>query len=206
MLAATPVTQGQWKALMGGSNPSHFQGDDLPVETVTWQEAVEFCERLSRKEGKHYRLPTESEWEYACRAGTTGAFGAGDGEASLDQVGWYAKNSGDQTHAVGQKKPNAWGLFDMQGNVCQWCSDWCDTYPAGDVTDPQGATVGTGRIMRGVAWSDSAAGCRSGASVLRRSARAGEHGGVQGGIGGGGLRAGGIPNPRVAEANTPVVG
>ncbi len=151
LMGTTPVTQAQWTAVMG-NNPSDFKGDDLPVEQVSYDDAIAFCDKLSQKEGKHYRLPTEAEWEYACRAGTTSSFYTGEGDAALDQAGWYSGNSGNTTHPVGQKKPNAWGLYDMHGNVWQWCSDWYGDYPQGDATDPQGPDGGTARVLRGGAW------------------------------------------------------
>lgn len=157
-MGTTEVIQKQWKAVMG-NNPSCFKGDDLPVERVSWNDAVEFCEKLSLKEGKHYRLPTEAEWEYACRAGTTGPY-AGTGR--LEDMGWYRDNSNRRTHPVGTKKANAWGLYDMHGNVWEWCNDWYDDYPAGTVTDPPGPRTGTCRVLRGGAWSSNATGCETG--------------------------------------------
>ncbi len=113
MMAVHPVTQAQWRAVMGNS-PSYFKGDDRPVEQVSWDDAVEFCGRLSQKEGRRYGLPTEAEWEYACRAGTTGPYA---GSWNLDEMGWFFSNSGGETHPVGQKKANAWGLYDMHGKL-----------------------------------------------------------------------------------------
>ena len=129
LIATTPVTQLQYRVITG-TNPSKFRADDLPVENVAWIDALAFCQKLSEKEQKRYRLPTEAEWEYACRAGTTTAFYSGDTEVELSAAGRYSGNSGGQTHPVGQKKPNAWGLFDMHGNVMQWCSDLYSDYPA----------------------------------------------------------------------------
>ena len=105
------ITQAQWKAVMG-TNPSYFKGDNLPVENVSWNDAKEFCSKLSQMTGKQYRLPTEAEWEYACRAGTTGPYAG-----NLDAMAWYSNNAGFKTHPVGQKRPNAFGLYDMHGNV-----------------------------------------------------------------------------------------
>ncbi|QOV90949.1 formylglycine-generating enzyme family protein [Humisphaera borealis] len=158
MMGATEVTQTQWQAVMG-NNPSCFKGDDLPVEQVSWDDAVAFCTKLSQKEGKKYRLPTEAEWEYACRAGKSGSY-AGTGR--LDDMGWYRDNSGDKTHPVGQKTQNDWGLHDMHGNVHEWCNDWYGDYPANPVTDPQGPVGGRSRVLRGGSWGISFLGCRSG--------------------------------------------
>ena len=162
-LGKTEVTQAQWSMVIG-SNPSQFHGSDRPVERVSWVEAMEFCRRLTEREriagrlpeGYIYTLPTEAQWEYACRAGTTG-----DHAGHLDAMGWYDKNSGSETHPVGQKKANAWGLHDMHGNVWEWCADRYGSYPAGSVTDPGGAVSGYDRVGRGGGWGDDAAGCRS---------------------------------------------
>jgi len=181
-LGKTEVTQGQWQALMG-SNPSHYKGEALPVETVSWDEAMEFCRKLTAREREAGRLPdgyictlpTEAQWEYACRAGTTTAH-AGD----LDAMAWYRENSGvtktenkktksfdynyekGKTHAVGSKQANVWGLQDMHGNVWEWCLDWyADKLPGGSSSDPTGPASGSGRVLRGGGWDDSADGCRS---------------------------------------------
>lgn len=162
-LAKTEVTQAQFEQVMG-RNPSNWKGSDLPVETVSWIDAIEFCKNLTALErqagllpaGYEYSLPTEAQWEYACRAGTTGAY-AGD----LDAMGWYDENSESQTHAVGGKEANAWGLYDMHGNVREWCSDWCWTYPSENVEDPSGPSSGSFRVFRSGAWGDEALHCRS---------------------------------------------
>ncbi len=153
------VTQAQWRAVMG-SNPSGFKGDNLPVENVSWNDAKEFCRRLSQMTGKEYRLPTEAEWEYACRAKTTGAY-AGD----LDAMAWYDKNSGGKTHPVGQKQPNAFGLYDMHGNVWEWCEDdWHNSYD-GAPNDGRAwvdiSARGSFRVSRGGGWYFNAVYCRS---------------------------------------------
>jgi len=156
-IGVSEVTQGQWKALMG-INRSHFEGDDLPVEKVSWKEAEVFCEKLSEKEGVRYRLPTEAEWEYACRAGAAGAF---SGTGNIDDMGWYASNSEGQTHPAGTKKPNGWGLYDIHGNVSEWCSDiYSADYPEETVIDPTGPAEGKYCVIRGGSWSYFANGCR----------------------------------------------
>ncbi len=156
------VTQAQYKAVIG-SNPSNFKGDNLPVEGVSWNDAVDFCKKLSQKEGKTYRLPTEAEWEYACRAGSTTRFYFGDSDSMLGDYGWYVENFGGQTHPVGQKKPNAFGLYDMQGNVDEWCSDWYlkNYYSQSPEVDPQGPSSGEDRVLRGGSWFGDTEFCRS---------------------------------------------
>jgi formylglycine-generating enzyme required for sulfatase activity len=149
------VTQAQYKAVMGTS-PSNFKSDDLPVDTITWDNAVQFCQKLSAGTGRDYRLPTEAQWEFAARAGTTGPW-AGD----LDAIAWYRGNSESRTHPVGQKRPNAFGLYDMNGNVWEWCESKYKPYPyKGDDgrEDLQGNEV---RVMRGGSWDNTAASCRS---------------------------------------------
>jgi len=160
-MSVTEVTQAQCKAVMG-SNPSSFQGDDLPVEQASWNDAIEFCNKLSQKEGKGYRLPTEAEWEYACRAGSTTRFYFGDGDSQLSHYAWYDVNSGSKTHRVGKKKPNAFGLYDMHGNVLEWCSDWYDAgyYSQSPGDDPKGPSTGQYRVFRGGRWGSSANSCR----------------------------------------------
>ncbi len=154
------VTQGEWVAVMG-ANPSRFAicGPRCPVEQVSWEETQEFIGRLnSRESGSRYvyRLPTEAEWEYGARAGTTGArYGA------LDAIAWYGNNSGRRTHPVGQKRANAWGLHDMLGNVWEWTGDWYGAYPSGSVTDPDGPKAGSARVARGGGWSNNARRVRS---------------------------------------------
>jgi formylglycine-generating enzyme required for sulfatase activity len=153
------VTQAEWESVMG-SNPSSFTGDDTrPVESVSWDDVQLYIEALNaQNDGFVYRLPTEAEWEYACRAGTTGDY-AGD----LDAMAWYSSNSGSQTHPVGQKEPNAWGLYDMHGNVWEWVQDRYSSsyYSVSPGTDPPGPTSGSYRVHRGGAWYSSAIRCRS---------------------------------------------
>ncbi len=150
-LCETECTQSQWASVMG-TRPSKFRGDQLPVEQVSWSEAVEFCHNLTAKhrregrlpEGWAWRLPTEAEWEYAARAGTEGQrYGA------LDAIAWYSANTPKLTQLVGRKQANAWGLHDMLGNVWEWCSDWHGIYPTGTVAHPTGPTSGSVHIFRG---------------------------------------------------------
>ncbi|MBK6796333.1 MAG: formylglycine-generating enzyme family protein [Acidobacteria bacterium] len=147
------VTQKQWEAVMG-NNPSSSKGDDLPVETVSWDDAKEFCKKLSEKTGREYRLPSESEWEYAARAGSKGEYCFGDDKSLLPEYAWFDANSGGQTHPVGQKKPNAWGLYDVHGNVWEWCEDlWHDNYKGAPDDGSAWVMDGNYRILRGGSWS-----------------------------------------------------
>jgi formylglycine-generating enzyme required for sulfatase activity len=138
-----------------GSKPSNFRGGNRPVESLNWGDAVVFCKKLTLKqreggvlpEGWEWRLPTEAEWEYAARAGTNGAR-----HGELDEIAWHSFNSGGQTHAVMQKRPNEWGLYDMIGNVMEWCGDFYGDYPIGRVTDPAGPSSGSHRVSRGGCW------------------------------------------------------
>ncbi len=180
-IQTTEVTQVQWKAIMG-RNPSEFKGDDRPVEKVSWNDVQEFIRKLNQREGAdRYRLPTEAEWEYAARAGSTSRFSFGDDVRRLGDYAWYKGNSGGRTywyksnsegrtHPVGQKKPNAWGLYDMHGNVWEWCQDWYGKYQSGSATDPKGPSTknlspssfieylllftsgGSRRVRRGGGW------------------------------------------------------
>jgi formylglycine-generating enzyme required for sulfatase activity len=171
-LGVHEVTQAQYETVMG-TNPSHFQGAivgnenaDLPVENVSWDDAVEFCKKLSdlpeeKKAGRVYRLPTEAQWENACRAGSKTAYLFDDEEGLLPEYGWFNRNSSDRTHTVGLLEPNAWGLYDMHGNVWEWCSDWYGEYPKGAVRNPTGPKVGSDRVCRGGSWDFEAANCRS---------------------------------------------
>jgi formylglycine-generating enzyme required for sulfatase activity len=159
------VTQKQYRELMH-ENPSEFQGDDLPVESVSYEDVQQFIEKLNAlpsevAAGRKYSLPTEAQWEYACRAGSRTSFYFGDARSQLDDYAWYDGNSGSKTHAVGQKKPNAWGLYDMHGNIYEWCSDWYGAYPTGSLTNPMGPSTGSLRVLRGGSWFSDAALCRS---------------------------------------------
>ncbi|MBI4603831.1 MAG: SUMF1/EgtB/PvdO family nonheme iron enzyme, partial [Planctomycetes bacterium] len=145
-LGVTEVTQAQWRAVMK-TDPSHFKGDKLPVEQISWEDAKAFCQKLSEREGKKYRLPTEAEWEYACRAGTTTPYYTG-----LTIGGEHANYDGERTRPVSRFSANAWGLYDMHGNVFEWCQDWFGPYPPGDVVDPDGPASGNSRVLRGGSW------------------------------------------------------
>ena len=160
-LQTTEVTQGQWQALMGKNPSGHKRcGDGCPVEQVSWDDVQKFIQKLNQKEGADkYRLPTEAEWEYACRAGSTSAFPNGNiselqcgRDPNLDAMGWYCWNSKNSVQPVAQKKPNAWGLYDMSGNVQEWCQDWFGGYPDDEVVNPNGPKEGSYRVMRGGVW------------------------------------------------------
>lgn len=174
------VTQSAYEALME-KNPSKSKGVDKPVEQVDWYQATLFCNMRSLKEGRRpcydaktlacdftangYRLPTEAEWEYACRAGSRGKYSFGEEAAKLKSVAWFKDNAGQTTHPVGQKAPNAWGLYDMYGNVAEWCHDFYreDSYPKDAVSDPHGPAAGDKCVLRGGSWRTSADACRSAA-------------------------------------------
>jgi len=148
------VTQAQFLAVTG-RDPAYFKGADNPVESVSWSNAEDFCRKLGQEAGREARLPTEAEWEYACRAGTTTAFSFGDGTSGLGDHAWYSGNSGGKSHPVGQKEPNAWGLYDMHGNVWEWCQDRYDNhyYQATPASDPTGPPGGYSRVLRGGSWN-----------------------------------------------------
>ena len=174
-----PVTQGEWQALMG-SNPSHFQGAARPVEMVSHEDALRFIQRLNQKESTQaYRLPREAQWEYAARAGSTSSYCFGGERIKLGQYAWYRKNSAEETHPVGQLRPNEWGLHDMHGNVHEWCGDWFDRsyYARSPEVDPQGAEKGLARSLRGGDWGSAEWYCRCAIRSLsspdRRSPRVG---------------------------------
>ena len=179
LLGVFPVTQGQYRRLMGGAARPYFDGiDAAPRETVTWLDAVHFCnalsevedlppyyridgDRVSRRGAPGYRLPTEAEWEYACRAGGLGAYHFGDDPGRLAEYAWFQDNSRDSIQPVGFWSANAFGLHDMNGNVWEWCWDWYSPYDPATCADPIGPTIGTARVLRGGSWSDPASSLRS---------------------------------------------
>jgi formylglycine-generating enzyme required for sulfatase activity len=161
LLGKHEVTQEQWTAVMG-KNPSHFKGPKLPVDTVSWNDCQQFFAKLREKTGRTFSLPTEAQWEYACRAGSKARWRFGDQPDALVDYAWFNKNSGNVTHPVGTKKPNAWGVHDLYGNLGEWCSDWYgNPYPKGDATDPQGPPSGQSKVIRGGAWGDDPINARS---------------------------------------------
>jgi formylglycine-generating enzyme required for sulfatase activity len=157
------VTQAEYESVMG-KNPSKEKGPRLPVDHISWLDAVAFCETLTARDPRFsYRLPTEAEWEFACRAGTRTRFYWGD-DADLTQIGqfaFYKANAGGKTHEVGQKLSNAWGLYDMNGNVWEWCQDWMAPYGPGAIVDPKGPESGEQKVCRGGCWAYEANRCRS---------------------------------------------
>jgi len=161
-LSKYEVTQGDFQGLMG-KNPSHFPGDtNQPVEKVKFFEAVAYCDAVTRREREAgrlppeylYRLPTEAEWEYACRAGTTNLYSFGDKTDEAGEFAWTLENSDDKPHPIGQKRPNPWGLYDMHGNVWEWCNDWFEPYPAMALTNPVGPKTGKFKVFRGGGWNN----------------------------------------------------
>ena len=158
LIGVYEVTQEQWEAVMG-TNPSHFKNPQHPVENVSWNDAKQFCARLSQREVATYRLPTEAEWEYACRAGTTTEHYWGD---TFDEAyAWCVSNSEGTSHPVGAKKPNPWGLYDMSGNVYEWCEDSLGAYPAEEQTDPLHSAASPWHVDRGGCWFNRGEYCRS---------------------------------------------
>ena len=149
------VTQALWQVVMG-NNPSRFKGDDLPVERVSWKRCQDFISKLNSLTGKRFRLPTEAEWEYAARGGNKSRGYRYSGSNTLDDVAWYGDNSGSKTHAVGTKQPNELGIYDMSGNVSEWCQDWRGSYSSSPQTNPTGAVSGSYRVDRGGSWLYSA--------------------------------------------------
>ncbi len=173
------VTQAQWMAIFD-ENPSGFEGPERPVEMVSWQDAQMFIQKLNENENtKHYRLPTEAEWEYAARAGSQSTYCFGNQKNQLGEYAWFRSNSDGKTHPVGQLKPNAWGLYDMHGNVHEWCQDWFDRnyYGVSGKKSPVGPKDGLGKVSRGGDWGSEEWYCRSAirslSSPSRRSNRLG---------------------------------
>lgn len=156
-IGKTEVTQALWQAVMC-SNPSRFEGSDLPVERVSWNDCQEFIQKLNRLTGRNFRLPTEAEWEFACRGGNNSRGHKYSGSNDIDNVAWYWDNSGRKTHPVATKAPNELGIYDMSGNVWEWCSDWYTSYSQ---TNPTGPQNGSRRVYRGGCWLYDARGCRS---------------------------------------------
>ena len=173
-MQTTEVTQAQWETVMG-SNPSYFDGcPTCPVEYVSWNDVQEFITKMNTRWEGTYSLPTEAQWEYAARAGSTTAFANGgitepedssiymcNYDPNLDAIGWYCYNSGGETHPAAGKSPNAWGLYDMSGNTWEWCQDWYGSYPSSAVSDPTGPSSGSNRVYRSGTWGHSAIYCRS---------------------------------------------
>ena len=159
-IGKTEVTQALWQAVMG-SNPSHFKGADLPVENVSWDDCQEFIQKLNSLTGRNFRLPTEAEWEFACRGGNNSRGYKYSGSNDIDNVVWYWDNTGQKTHPVGTKAPNELGIYDMSGSVWEWCSDWHADYTSYSQTNPTGPHSGSYRIYRGGSWIFNASACRS---------------------------------------------
>ena len=157
-IGQTEVTQALWKAVMG-SNPSYFKGDSRPVENVSWNDCQTFISRLNAKTGKNFRLPTEAEWEYAARGGHSGG-SLYAGSDNISNVAWYEDNSGNETHNVATKSPNSLGIYDMSGNVLEWCQDWYGDYSSSSQTNPKGPSNGVNRVFRGGSWYYDARYCR----------------------------------------------
>ena len=154
------VTQALWQVVMG-SNPSYFKGDDLPVEEVSWEDCQEFISKLNSMIGRKFRLPTEAEWEYAARGGKKSRGHQYGGSSNISDVAWYDGNSGSKTHPVGMKQANELGIYDMSGNVYEWCQDWKGSYVNSSQTNPTGAVSGSYRVYRGGSWYYDARYCRS---------------------------------------------
>ena len=159
-IGKTEVTQALWKAVIG-SNPSYFKGDDLPVENVSWDDCQEFIRKLNSMTGQNFRLPTEAEWEFACRGGNNSRGYKYSGSNYIDNVAWYRVNSGEKTHPVATKSPNELGIYDMSGNVWEWCADWYGDYSSGAQTNPTGPYGGSNRVYRGGSWNYDVGRCRS---------------------------------------------
>ena len=154
-IGETEVTQALWKAVMG-KNPSKFNGDNLPVEKVSWKDCQKFIEKLNSLTGKRFRLPTEAEWEFAARGGNKSNLTQYSGGGNIDDVAWYDGNSGKKTHPVKKKKANELGIYDMSGNVWEWCQDWWGSYGSSAQTNPKGPDSGSFRVLRGGSWFNNA--------------------------------------------------
>ena len=159
MIGKTEVTQELWEAVMG-SNPSHFKGSNLPVDEVSWEDCQAFITKLNALTGKTFRLPTEAEWEFAARGGINSQGFKYSGSNTVDDVAWYRDNSSDKTHPVATKAPNELGIYDMSGNVWEWCSDWCSSYTSASQTNPTGPDSGSYRMDRGGSWGNDVWHCR----------------------------------------------
>jgi len=160
MIGQTEVTQALWQAVMG-NNPSNFKGDSRrPVEKVSWKNCQKFLRKLNSITGQNFRLPTEAEWEFAARGGTKSLGYKYSGSNNIDDVAWYTYNSGRTTHPVGTKAANELGIYDMSGNVYEWCSDWYGSYSSSSQTNPQGSSSDSYRVLRGGGWCDDARHCR----------------------------------------------
>jgi len=161
LIGKCEVTQEQWATIMG-TNPSGFKGSKLPVETVSWNDCMLFCTKIGERTGRRIALPTEAQWEYACRAGTKSRWSFGSSDKNAGDFVWIDSNSSGTTHPVAAKKPNPWGLHEMHGNVWEWCADWYSSpYPAQEVVDPKGPWTGTARVVRGGGWGDPTVEVRS---------------------------------------------
>lgn len=158
-IGKTEVTQAFWKAVMG-SNPSYYKGENKPVELVSWNDCMTFISKLNSMTGKRFRLPTEAEWEFASRGGINSQGYTYSGSNTLDDVAWYTDNSDHVTHDVATKQPNELGIYDMSGNVCEWCSDWHDNYSSSSQTNPIGPRSGSGRVIRNGSYCSIARSCR----------------------------------------------
>ena len=175
-IAVTQTTHAQWQAVMG-KNPSSLKGDpNLPVEEVSWEDCVGFIKALApmAPEGLEFDLPTEAEWEYSCRADSTMAWSFGDDESAIGDYAWFGGNANNEPHPVGTKRPNAWGLYDMHGNVWEWCKDWYEIYKPDPVQDPQGPQSGAYRVLRGGGYSNNPSYTRS---AIRGGDSPASHGG-----------------------------
>ena len=157
-IGETEITQAQWRAVMG-SNPSTYKGDNRPVEQVSWNDAQAFCKKLSELTGKRYVLPTEAQWEYAARGGNMSRGYTYSGSNNIDEVAKCGSSSGGHSN-VRSKNPNELGIYDMSGNVYEWCSDWRGSYSSSSQTNPQGPTSGSYRVSRGGSWIHDASKCR----------------------------------------------